>query len=287
MFSVADEVFDEFFGEGHVALKIAKCHLRLDHPELRGVAGSVGVFGAERGPESINIRKCRGEDLGFKLAGDGEKRFLGEEILGGVDGAILGLGRLSQIERGDAEHVARAFGIAGGDDGRVDVAEGFFLEKLVDGVSESAAYAEDGTEKIGAGAEVGDFAEKFEGVAFFLEWVSGIRFTEDFEFLGDDFPFLALTLRGDEFAADGDRCAGAGAGHGGVVGQGGVDDDLDALEAGAVVELDEGKGFGVAAGADPALEKDGVEGLRAGEGVFDERAIHGRFSTEGFRARLG
>jgi hypothetical protein len=35
------------------------------------------------------------------------------------------------------------------------------------------------------------------------------------------------------------------------------------------------------------LQKDGVEGLGAGEGVFDERAIHGRFGTEGFRARLG
>ena len=111
---------------------------------------------------------------------------------------------------------------------------------------------------------------------FFLERVGRIGFTEDFEFLGDDFPFLALTLGGYEFAANGDRGAGAGAGHGVVVGQGGVDDDLDAFQAGAIVELDEGKGFGVAAGADPALEKDGVEGLGAGEGVFDERAIHGR-----------
>ena len=287
LFGVADEVFDEFFGERHVALKIAKRHLGLDHPELGGVAGSVGIFGAEGGAEGVNVGKCRGEDLGFKLAGDGEKRFLGEEVLGGVDGAVLGLGRLSEIERRDAEHVARAFGIAGGDDGRVDVAEGFFLEELVDGVGESAAHAEDGAEKIGARAEVGDFAEEFEGVAFFLERVGRIGFTENFEFLGDDFPFLALTLGGHEFAVDGDRGAGAGAGHGGVVGQGGVDDDLDAFQAGAIVQLDEGKGFGVAAGADPALEKDGVEGLGAGEGVFDERAIHGRFGTEGFRARLG
>jgi hypothetical protein len=36
---------------------------------------------------------------------------------------------------------------------------------------------------------VGDFAEEFEGVTFFLERVGRIGFTEDFEFLGDDFPF--------------------------------------------------------------------------------------------------
>jgi len=96
--------------------------------------------------------------------------------------------------------------------------------------------------------------------------------------LGHDFPFLALPLRGDEFAVDGDRGAGAGAGHGGVVGQGGVDDDLDALEAGAVVQFDEGEGFGVAAGADPTLKEDGVEGGGAGESVFDESAVHGIFA---------
>lgn len=114
-------------------------------------------------------------------------------------------------------------------------------------------------------------------MALFLERIGGIGFTEDLEFLGHDFPFLTLTLRGDEFAAHRDGGAGAGPGHRAVVGQGGIDDDLDALEAGAVVELDEGKGFGVAAGADPALEKNRVEGFGAGEGVLDERAVHGRF----------
>lgn len=62
-----------------------------------------------------------------------------------------------------------------------------------------------------------------------------------------------------------------------VVRQLGVGDDLDALEAGTVIELDERKGFGVAAGADPSLEEQGVVGSGGVEGVFDESAWHGGF----------
>jgi hypothetical protein len=60
-----------------------------------------------------------------------------------------------------------------------------------------------------------------------------------------------------------DRGTGVGPGDLGIVGEGGVDDDLQALEAGAVVELDEREGLGIAAGADPALEEDGVGGAVA------------------------
>ena len=68
------------------------------------------------------------------------------------------------------------------------------------------------------------------------------------------------------------RGTGVGARDLGVAGEGGIDDDLQALEAGAVIELDEGERFRVAARADPALEQDRVGGLRGVEGVLDERA---------------
>jgi hypothetical protein len=75
-------------------------------------------------------------------------------------------------------------------------------------------------------------------------------------------------LRGDELAVHLDRGAGVGPGDVGVVGQGGVDDDLQPLEAGAVVEFDEREGLGIAAGADPALEEDGVAWRGGVEGVL-------------------
>jgi hypothetical protein len=105
---------------------------------------------------------------------------------------------------------------------------------------------------------VGDAAEELEGVAFFLEWIGFVGRADEGEGSGVDFPLLFGALTGDELAGDGDGSAG---GHFvEVIGAGdaGVGDDLDAFEAGAVVEFEEGEGFGVAAGADPTGEEDGV-----------------------------
>lgn len=53
----------------------------------------------------------------------------------------------------------------------MDVGEVFGFEEFVDGLGGDGAEAEDGAEGVGARAEVELFAEEFEGVAFFLEWV--------------------------------------------------------------------------------------------------------------------
>jgi hypothetical protein len=118
---------------------------------------------------------------------------------------------------------------------------------------------------------VRDFPEELERVALFLQRVGGVGLPEDLEFGGDDLPFLALALRLHELAAHLDGGAGVGPGDlGRVVGEGGIGDDLDALEAGAVVELEERERLRVAARADPALEQDGADGRRGVQCVFDE-----------------
>ena len=269
---VADEVFHELLGEVHVAVEVTERDLGLDHPELGGVAGGVGVFSAEGGAEGVDVAEGAGEDLGLELSGDGEEGLLAEEILGVVDGAVLGLGRVGEVEGGDAEHVAGALGVAGGDDGRVDIIKALFLIELVDGVGEPAADAEDSAEEVRARPQVGDLAEELHRVALFLERVGGVGLADHGEAGGDNLPFLAGALGLNELAAHLEGGAGVGLGDVRVVGQGGVGDDLDALEAGAVVELDEGEGLGVAAGADPALEQNGVHRGGGVEGVFDEGA---------------
>ena len=270
---VADEVFHEFLGERHVALKIAERHLGLDHPKLRGVARGVGILRAERRAERVDIRKRRRKNFRLQLAAHGEKGFLGKKIFRDVDRAVFRHRRMRQIEGRHAEHVARALGVAGRDDRRVHVVEIPLLEKLVHRVGEPAAHAENRAEQIRARAQVRNLAEKLQRVAFFLERVGRIGEADDRHRLGDHFPLLALALRGHELAADLDRRAGVRVENfRRVVGELGVGDDLDALEAGAVVELDEGEGLRVAAGADPALEENGVVGAGGVEGVFDESA---------------
>ena len=269
---VADQVLHERLGEVHVARQVAEGDLGLDHPELGGVARGVAVLGAEGRAEGVDVGERVREDLALELAGDGEEGLLAEEILRVVHVLVLAARRVLEVERRHAEHVARALGVAGRDDRRVDVVEAAFLEELVDGVGEAAAHAEDGAEEIRPRAEVGDLAEELEGVALLLERVGVIGLAEHGEFFRHDLPFLAAALGFDELAMHLDGGTGVGAGDVGVVGQRGVHDDLQALQAGAVVELDEREGLGVAAGADPALEEDGVGRGGGVEGVLDESA---------------
>jgi hypothetical protein len=60
---------------------------------------------------------------------------------------------------------------------------------------------------------------------------------------------------------------------------------LDALEAGTVVELDEGERLRVAARADPALQQDGIARRGGVQGVFDQSAVDGLFRQRGEERR--
>ena len=91
---IGDDVFDHVLGQAHVVLEVGEGNLGLDHPELGGVAGGVGVFGAEGGSEGVDVAEGHGEGLAVELAGDGEVGGLVEEILGEVHLAVLGAGEV-------------------------------------------------------------------------------------------------------------------------------------------------------------------------------------------------
>ena len=77
-----------------------------------------------------------------------------------------------------------------------------------------------------------------------------------------------------EFAVHFHRGAGAHLGDGLVAWDGGVGDDLEVAEAGAVIEFDKGKRLGVAAGADPTGHVEIVTGFAALQDMLEESA-HG------------
>ena len=77
---VADQVAQELLGEGAVGGEVGESHLRLDHPELGGVATGVGVLGAEGRAEGVDVGKGGGEELPLELAGDGQPGLLAEEV---------------------------------------------------------------------------------------------------------------------------------------------------------------------------------------------------------------
>src|SRR5207237_1606047 len=103
----------------------------------------------------------------FELSDNGQIRLSREKILGLIDLAIL-LWRIFDVDGRNAKQFARAFAIASRNDRRVNVNESAFLKEFVNSESEPAADAKNRAEKIRAGPQVGDLAQKLRGVSFLL-----------------------------------------------------------------------------------------------------------------------
>ena len=90
---VAEDPLEEPLGQVHVVVELEEGHFRLDHPELGQVPRGVGVLGAERGAEGVDLAQRAGEDLGLQLAADGQIGGPLEEVLREIDLRRLGLGQ--------------------------------------------------------------------------------------------------------------------------------------------------------------------------------------------------
>ena len=195
---------------------------------------------------------------------------LPKKVLGVIDAAVFAAGKVDHIQRGNAEHFARAFAVACGDDRRVDPDVAVVVEVAVDRLRETVANARDSAERVGAHAQMRDVAQVFKSVAFGCD---GIRVriidpADDGERRRLDFVGLSLALAFDKLAGGDDGTAGGQLGDFGfVVGEISGGDDLKRVEARAVGDGDEGEpGLGIAAGAHPAGNGDGrADGSFPGE----------------------
>ena len=273
----ADDVLDHGLGHIHVTGQVAEGHLRLDHPELGGVALGVGVLGPEGGAEGIHIAEGHGEVLGVQLAGHGQAGFLTEEVLGVIHLPVLGLGDVVQVEGGHLEHLAGTLAVAAGDDGGLYIHKTPALEKLMHRVGRRGADAERGGEQVGAGPQVLDGPQEFHAVALFLQGIvrRGPALHGD---LGSPQLQGLLGLRRQHHGAPDDQ----GRAH--VLSRDfliimqfiGAHDHLQIAEAGAVVELDEAEGLHIPDGAGPAAHGDllAAQLLLVGKDGCDFHAIH-------------
>ena len=175
------------------------------------------------------------------------------------------------------EHLAGALAVARGDDRRIHVDEAAVLEEAVNGSCSHGADAENRAEQVGAWAQVLLGAQEFDGGALLLqrvvrrgnaldrdlgrgklEGLRGVR--RELELAGAD------ERRGDVLMGDlvvvGERLA--------------VHDDLQVLEAAAVVQGDEAEVLHVADGLDPSGHRHGLpaERLSVGVELGDLGAIH-------------
>ena len=192
---VARHGLDELLAQVHVPLQIAEGHLRLDHPELGGMARGVRVLRAEGRAEGVDVGQRAGEGLAFELAADGQVGRLAEEIR-------LRLLVNVPLEGGDAEHLARALAVAGGDDRRVHIDEVALLEELMHRERQPAAHAEHGAVEIRARAQMRDGAQELLRVALLLQRIRRVRRPDQLDARGPQFPFLALRRGGHQLPLD-------------------------------------------------------------------------------------
>ena len=139
-----DDILHHGLGHVHIILQVAEGHLRLDHPELGGVALGIGDLRSEGGAEGVHIPEGHGKVLRVQLAGNGQVRGFAEKVLGEVHLAVLGAGRVAGIQGGHPEHLAGALGVRAGDDGGVDIDKAPALEELMHGLCCHAAHPEGG-----------------------------------------------------------------------------------------------------------------------------------------------
>ena len=167
-----EDVFQKRLGEVSVAVQIAEGSLGLDHPELRQVPRRVRVLRPERRPERVAVAERAAVRFDGELAGDGQVRPPGEEVLLPVDLAVGPTRRVLRVEYRDGEHLAGAFAVAGGDDRRVDVQEPAVLEEAVNRRADTVPHAGDGPEGVRPRPQVGLSPEELERVPLLLDGVT-------------------------------------------------------------------------------------------------------------------
>ncbi len=179
---IGNDELNHILRQTHIVLQVGEGNLRLDHPELGGVAGGVGVFRPEGGAEGVDIAEGHGEGLAVELAGHRQVGGLAVEILRVVNLAVLSLGHVVQVKGGDLEHFAGALAVRAGDQRGVDIDKIPVLEELVDGHCRQRTDAEHGLEGIGPGPQMGDGPQELHGVLLRLQGIvaSGGAFNADF-----------------------------------------------------------------------------------------------------------
>ena len=252
---VADNILGHGLGGVHVGIQVSKCHFRLNHPELCGMAGIIALLCAEGRAKGVNLAQGHCHGLGFQLAGNRQVDRALEEVLAVIHLAVLGLGHIVQVQGSNLEHLACAFAVRTGKDGGVYIGKAVLVEELMQGISGLAAHTERSVKGVGAGAQVGQGAQVIHAHLVFLQRVIAAAGTQHRNGISVDLKRL-LSVGGQHQGA-GHFKAGVQAGfcNLGIVFQlVRLENDLHGLIAAAVCQRDKTDLFRIAHGFCPAAD---------------------------------
>ena len=184
----------ELLGEVHVAFKRTECHLRLDHPELGKVAARGRILSSEGRSKCVDVGESQREGFSIQLAAHGQIRRFAKEVVCRVFANKFVAVVTVLHRRGDLEHRAGSFAVAGRDDWSVDVVEAALVEELVNGLRKLVPHPENRTERVPANPKVRLLAQKLHRRALLLQGVGErICFAKDFQ--GGSLEFDGLPCR--------------------------------------------------------------------------------------------
>ena len=147
---ITDHILQHFLCHCHIIIQICKCHFRLDHPELCGMARCVGVFGAESRSESIDIAECLRKSLSVQLSAYCQVGRFFKEVLGKIYFSVFCLRNVVQVHGGYLEHLSGSFTVTSCDQRCVYIDKASLLEKLMDGKCNHGAHPEHCLKGVGA-----------------------------------------------------------------------------------------------------------------------------------------
>ena len=253
--NMADDILDHIPCQLHIIVQIRKGDLGLDHPELSRMTCRIRILRTEGRTEGVDITERHRVGLALELARNREVRALAEEVLGEVHLTRLGERGILHIQGGDAEHLARAFGIRGRDDGGVHIHKAAIVEEGMDRIGNLGAHAEYRGEQIRSRAKVRLLSKELHTVALGLQGVIGGRSTLNLDLIRLQLKGLLCpgrqgqNTRHNQSRADvlrRDRIV--------IINSVSLKHHLDALEIRAVVQINKSKSLGVTQVAHPSAD---------------------------------
>ena len=167
--------------ELHIVVKVGKCDLGFDHPELCRVSCGIGVLCAEGRTECVYLTVCKSVGLALKLSRNGEVCGFAEEVLREVYASVFLAGRVVHVQCCNSEHLACTLTVRCCNDRGMNVNESSVVEELVNSEGSLASYSEHSREQIGSGAQISLLAKELNSVALGLKGIFRSRSTLDLD----------------------------------------------------------------------------------------------------------
>ena len=148
-------------------------------------------------------------------------------------------------------------------------------------LGQGGAHAQHGPIFVGSGAQMGDGAQEFVGMAFLLQRIDfRVSRAEQRQGARPHFKPLSLGRRNSQLAANVHRRARAQPQEQVVARRIGIHDRLQVREAGTVIDFQKRKALGVPAGANPAHDANVGTGTVAAKGRFHGSASYAHASFQ-------